>query len=44
MWLQSEFPVRWGERATAMQFMTAGEAWRVAGKLKPTGVWSVEEA
>ena len=44
MWLQSAFPMRWGERATAMQFRTAGEARRVAGKLTTTGVWSVEEA
>ena len=44
MWLTSQVPMRWGEREAAMRFKTKGEAWRVAGTLKVSGAWSIEEA
>jgi hypothetical protein len=43
MWLTTQSPMRWGERADATRFKTKGEAWRVAGTLKVNGSWSVEE-
>ena len=44
MFLTTMVPVRWGERGSAMQFATRGEARRGAGAIKIAGSWSIEEA
>ena len=44
VWLTSTLPVRWGDKAVAMQFQSRGEARRAAAAMKLHGDWSVELA